>query len=71
MSVYLGSGGSISMAQSVRYRRNRHMLRDQERGIGMAKAMDADLRQVIPCHEVVKPSGQSVRMHRLAVPCGE
>ena len=71
MDVDLARGCRVGVTESGGYRRQRDAGVDHQRGVGMAQAVDGDVRQIVGTDEVAEPASYRVRMDRHTVELGE
>ena len=71
VGVNIGRGADLCMAQSARDHGERSAVGDHQARVGVAQAVNVDVRQLAPLHEGGKPFCQRVGEHRGAVVSGE
>ena len=71
VSVDSGCRGWISVAEAGGDGGDRDAGVDHQGCVGMAQAVDGDVRQVVRSHEITEPAADSVRMDRHTVGLGE
>lgn len=71
VDIDLARGCRVGVAEAGGYGSQWDTGVDHQRGVGMAQAVDGDIRQVVRSHEVTEPTADGVRMDRHTVGLGE